>query len=117
MFSKYKKDKAAAAVKPDAPAAKQPEPEAAKPAPAAVMRKAAPQAPAQVTPIDKERKRKERMAEIKLDLHRVLLDSLNLSALEHASEQDLRQEISAIASEHLQAQSIVLNREDSQTLT
>ncbi len=118
MFSKYKKEKPAMPAKLDAPATKQSEPDATKPAPTpTVMRKAAPTTPAQVTPIDKERKRKERMGEIKLDLHRVLLDNLNLSALEHATEQDLRQEISAIASEHLQAQSIVLNREDRQTLT
>ncbi|MGD9295457.1 MAG: CpaF family protein [Roseobacter sp.] len=118
MFSKYKKEKPATPAKLDAPAAKQSEHDATKPAQTpTVMRKAAPATPAQVTPIDKERKRKERMGEIKLDLHRVLLDSLNLSALEHATEQDLRQEISAIASEHLQSQSIVLNREDRQTLT
>ncbi len=121
MFSKYKKEKTTLAAVPAAPAQSAPAAETAPEAPAAsVMRKtAAPAAvaPAQATASDKERKRKERMGEIKLDLHRVLLDNLNLSALEHATEQDLRQEISAIASEHLQAQSIVLNREDRQTLT
>ncbi|MFK7763207.1 MAG: CpaF family protein [Roseobacter sp.] len=121
MFSKYKKDKPALSAVKNAPTDKAPTAEPAQPAPAsAVIRKtAAPAdaAPAQATASDKERKRKERMGEIKLDLHRVLLDNLNLSALEHATEQDLRQEISAIATEHLQAQSIVLNREDRQTLT
>jgi pilus assembly protein CpaF len=62
--------------------------------------------------MDKERKRKERLAEIKLDLHRALLDNLNLSAIETASEKDLRAEISAIAGEVLEEKSIVLNRED-----
>ncbi|MGA9433374.1 MAG: ATPase, T2SS/T4P/T4SS family, partial [Roseobacter sp.] len=118
MFSKYKKDKTAMPAALDAPTDKAAPKAAPETAPVKTsMRKAAPATPAQVTPIDKERKRKERMGEIKLDLHRVLLDNLNLSALEHATEQDLRQEISAIASEHLQAQSIVLNREDRQTLT
>jgi pilus assembly protein CpaF len=118
MFSKYKKEKPPVSAVVDASAEKAAQPAATQPAPdAAVMRKSPPVAPAQVAAMDKERKRKERMGEIKLDLHRVLLDSLNLSALEHATEQDLRQEISAIASEHLQAQSIVLNREDRQTLT
>ncbi|WP_375228360.1 CpaF family protein [Roseobacter sp. S98] len=120
MFSKYKKPSAAAPaseVKPDdkvtniAPAGQAP---ATAPA---VTRKAPQAVPAQVAPADKERKRKERMGEIKLDLHRVLLENLNLSALEHATEQDLRQEISAIASEFLEERSIVLNREDRQTLT
>ncbi|WP_299782369.1 CpaF family protein [uncultured Roseobacter sp.] len=117
MFSKYKKPSATppAASKEAAPVA---DIASAKPAAAAaVTRKAAPAASAQVTPMDKERKRKERMGEIKLDLHRVLLDNLNLSALEHATEQDLRQEISAISSEFLEERSIVLNREDRQNLT
>ena len=71
MFSKYKKDKPATPAKLDAPAAKQSEHDATKPAQTpSVMRKAAPATPAQVTPIDKERKRKERMGEIKLDPQR-----------------------------------------------
>ncbi|MBW4707651.1 CpaF family protein [Roseobacter sp. YSTF-M11] len=110
MFSKYKKPSA----KPPAEAAKA---TPAAPAAPSVTRKAPQKAAAQVTPMDKERKRKERMGEIKLDLHRVLLDNLNLSALEHATEQDLRQEISAISSEFLEERSIVLNREDRQNLT
>ncbi len=118
MFSKYKKEKTPPPAKLEDPAPTvTPIETAQKTSVASVKRKSAPVTPAQVAAADKERKRKERMGEIKLDLHRVLLDNLNLSALEHATEQDLRQEISAIASEHLQAQSIVLNREDRQTLT
>ena len=112
MFSKYKKTAPAAA---PAPAAKVTElPKAADAS--KVQRKAAPQAAAQVTPMDKERKRKERIGEIKLELHRALLDNLNLAALEHASEQDLRQEIIAITGEVLEEKNIILNREDRQTL-
>ena len=113
MFSKYKKSapEAAAPAK-EAPKANVTELADAQPK---IQRKAAPQA-AQVTAADKERKRKERMQEIKLDLHRALLDNLNLSALERATEQDLRQEINSIASEILQEKSIVLGREDRQQL-
>ena len=81
-----------------------------------VARKAAPQAAAQVVPMDKERKRKERISDLKLELHRVLLDTLNLSAFESASETELRQEIQGITSEFLEEKAIILNREDRQIL-
>ena len=116
MFAKYKKPSATA------PAAAQPSkvtelakvatPEAA----AKVARKASPAAAAQVVPMDKERKRKDRIGDLKLELHRVLLDSLNLAALENASETELRQEIQAITSEFLEEKAIILNREDRQIL-
>ena len=117
MFSKYKKPSATA------PAAAQPSkvtelakvatPEAA----AKVARKASPAAAAQVVPMDKERKkRKDRIGDLKLELHRVLLNSLNLAALENASETELRQEIQAITSEFLEEKAFILNREDRQIL-
>lgn len=65
---------------------------------------------------DKGRRRRERMAELKLDLHRALLDNLNLAALEHASEKDLRAEISSIAGEILDEKGVSLGREDRQQL-
>jgi len=71
---------------------------------------------AQPAPVDKEKRRKERLAEVKMELHKRLLDNLNLSALESASEQDLRQEIAAIAAESLEEMQVVLNREERQTL-
>ncbi|MFG6590583.1 CpaF family protein [Sulfitobacter sp. 1A12157] len=125
MFSKYKKP-APASPKAAAPApareakpanAAQPAPAAPAPAPAAKpvsMRRAV--KPAAASPEDREVKRKQRMSEIKLELHRALLDNLNLAALEHASEADLRQEINDIAVEILSEKSIVLNREDRMTL-
>ena len=117
MFSKYKKPSATA------PAAAQPSkvtelakvatPEAA----AKVARKASPAAAAQVVPMDKERKkRKDRIGDLKLELHRVLFNSLNLAALENASETELRQEIQAITSEFLEEKAFILNREDRQIL-
>jgi pilus assembly protein CpaF len=119
MFSKYKKPSAPAAKSPAAtPAEKVTKLPTAVPPDAVskVVRKVAPTGPAQVTPLDKERKRKERVGDLKLELHRVLLDSLNLAALEHATEADLRQEIQSITSEFLEEKAIILNREDRQTL-
>ena len=106
MFSRYKKtdaDKSVAATK-SAPA-----PDPAKQA--KTLRKA-PVAAAQAGLADKELKRKDRLAEIRLELHKELLDNLNLAALENASEADLRAEITAIASEALEGMSVVLNREE-----
>ena len=120
MFSRYKKagqvQKKPAVAPVAAPVEKletAPAAEAAK----ASLRKPPQQQAAIPQPADKERKRKERLGEIKLDLHRALLDNLNLGALESASEADLRAEISSIAAEVLEERSIVLNREDRSTLT
>ncbi|KNG94805.1 CpaF family protein [Pseudaestuariivita atlantica] len=114
MFSRYKKDGAKPADKPvlkEVPKAAAPEAE-----PAKTLRKPVELKPARAEAGDKEQKRKERLSEIKLELHRALLDNLNLAALEHASEKDLRAEINAISQEVLEEQSIVLNREDRATL-
>ena len=93
------------------------------PAPTAVAtteatpkRRAVSRTHAQVAPADKERKRKERLGEIKLELHKRLLDNLNLAALETASESDLRSEIVAISGEALDELGVVLNREERQLL-
>ncbi|PRX38309.1 pilus assembly protein CpaF [Meinhardsimonia xiamenensis] len=69
-------------------------------------------APAQPVPEDKERKRRQRLLEIKTEMHRRLLDQLNLAALEHAKEAELRAEINAITAESLEEMGVVLNRED-----
>jgi pilus assembly protein CpaF len=68
-------------------------------------------------PQDKDRKRKERLQEVKLEIHKALLDNLNLSALEKASEQDLRTEIQSIAAESLEEMNVSLNREERGQLT
>ncbi|MBZ4690910.1 MAG: type secretion system protein [Cereibacter sp.] len=115
MFSRYKKSAPAAKDAPLAPVgAATP---AAAPAPAAksMMQQrpaAPPRAPAEVVAADKERKRKERLMELKGELHRRLLDNLNLAALEHATEANLRSEIAAIATEALDEMSVALNKED-----
>ncbi len=66
---------------------------------------------------EKEKKRRERLTELKLEIHKRLLEDLNLSALESASEASLRQEISSLASEALDEMSVALNKEDRQSLT
>ena len=76
----------------------------------------APRSPADVIAADKERKRKERMAELKVELHKRLLENLNLAALEHASEASLKSEISAIVAEALDEMSVSLNGADRATL-
>ncbi|MFZ1481840.1 MAG: CpaF family protein [Paracoccaceae bacterium] len=72
--------------------------------------------PAEAVAADKEQKRKKRLMELKLELHKRLLESLNLSALEHASEQNLKAEISNLAGEALDEMSVALNKEDRSTL-
>ncbi len=114
MFSKYKKQ---GTEKPAPAAGATPAARVETPANITQMPKAsAPRKPAAPTPQDKEKKRKERLGEIKLDLHKALLDNLNLAALETASETELRTEINAIASETLEEMGVVLNREERQTL-
>ncbi|OIQ30611.1 MAG: type II secretion system protein E [Alphaproteobacteria bacterium MedPE-SWcel] len=115
MFSKYKKTSSA-------PVQAPPRPDAAPSAPApaegvkTVLRRPTTRKAAAAAPMDRERKRKERMSEIKVELHRELLENLNLAALETATEADLRTEIASIAGEVLQDKNIVLNREDRQQL-
>ena len=110
MFSRYKK----------AGSKDSPQNAVAKPAsitvdkPAAVTKslRKAPIASAAAAKPDKEVKRKERLAEIRLQLHQELLDNLNLSALENAAESDLRNEITSIATEALEEMNVVLNRDE-----
>jgi len=56
--------------------------------------------------------RKQRINRIKSDMHKRLLENLNLAALEKASEAEVRAEISAITAESLSEFDIVLNNEE-----
>ena len=76
----------------------------------------APRPAAEVVAQDKENKRKERLTDLKVELHKRLLENLNLSALEHATEANLRAEISSITSEALDELSVALNKDDRTTL-
>ncbi|WP_171125695.1 MULTISPECIES: CpaF family protein [unclassified Ruegeria] len=114
MFSRYKKQPEAQPVQPAEQAqAAAPKPAAEQvPSANAVARRPVKKKAAEPAASDRERKRKERLGEIKIELHRELLENLNLAALENAGESELRAEISAIASEVLELKNIVLNRED-----
>ena len=112
MFSRYKKP-TAGGNKPDLKAVPSP-----KQAPKAKsLRKALPVKADDGGASEKEKKRKDKLGEIKLSLHKELLDSLNLSALDSATETDLRNEISNIMTEVLSEKGIVLNREERSLLS
>jgi pilus assembly protein CpaF len=121
MFSKYKKpnapkDTPAAAGRPKVnvtPSAAPKVDEARQSLMKAMPEKRA----AEAGPVDKDKRRKQRLSEIKLELHKALLDNLNLAALESASEAELRNEINAIANESLEEMGIVLNRDERQSLS
>ncbi len=123
MFSRYKKSETAGATKVARPQKKSepkkgksaiPEPLATPEVPAEPtrIRRAMPNKNVQAPTAEKDRKRKERLMEIKQELHRELLENLNLAALETASDKDLRTEIQEITNETLQIKGIVLNREE-----
>jgi pilus assembly protein CpaF len=118
MFSRFKKPETAGSVDPAVAAAAAARPAAA-PKVGQAQRAAIAQAarpPAEVAALDKEKKRKDRMGHLKQELHKRLLESLNLAALEQASEVELKAEIAAIASEALEEMSVALPREDRITL-
>jgi len=106
MFSRYKKSGT------DKPVNKVAVVAEAKPVEQAKSLRKTSLAPAQSAPVDKDVKRKQRLGEIRLELHKELLDNLNLSALEAASEKELRSEITAIAAEALESMNVVLNRDE-----
>ncbi|SFC38263.1 CpaF family protein [Tropicimonas isoalkanivorans] len=116
MFSRYKKPSQSSNAPPPTAAAAAATAAAAQKPVERVARKTTPPAKAKVAaqpaPVDKEAKRKERLSEIKVELHKLLLDNLNLAALETASDQDLKQEIAAIASEGLEEMAVVLNKDE-----
>jgi len=120
MFSRFKKPDSATprpATAPVTQASPTARPAAAAPAPKPGMTRpvsggAVPRSPAEVAAQDKEKKRKDRMQELKTELHKRLLENLNLAALEHASEQSLKQEIASITSEALDEMSVALNKDD-----
>jgi len=122
MFSKYRKPGTPKLS--EVPPASASRPEAATSADATdkpkVARKQVPvsEIPVAASPTsnEKDAKRRQRLDEIKTEMHHRLLDNLNLSALETAKESELRAEITAITSEQLAEMGVVLNREDRQTL-
>ncbi len=122
MFSRFKKSngepaKAMIATAPVAQTApKGTEPSVRVPLAAPRQPVAAQRPAAQAAVQDKEKKRKDRLMELKVELHKRLLDNLNLAALEHATEGDLRAEIADISTEALAEMNVVLNKEDRSAL-
>ena len=122
MFSRFKKTDLPtgkpgnlAVVGEQSPAQRMAAPVAAKPATANRPSQApvpAPKGSAEVVAAEKEKKRKDRLMELKVELHKRLLENLNLAALEKASEASLKVEIAAIASEALDEMSVALTKDD-----
>jgi len=116
MFSRFKKPESEVKKPINTPVGSgAPATRAAAPAAAPAMPKivAIPgRSPAEVASMDKERKRKEKMSELKVELHKRLLENLNLAALESASETNLKQEIAAITNEALVDMAVSLNASD-----
>jgi pilus assembly protein CpaF len=73
-------------------------------------------AAARIAAPDRAEQRKQRLNSIKSDMHKRLLENLNLAALETASEAELRSEISTIVAETLGEMEIILNSEERATL-
>lgn len=122
MFSRYKKtDTKQARPVAGTPASAAPAPDKAKaaapaPAPKATVHRRDIQRSEVIVPEEKERKRKERISDIKVSMHQRLLEDLNLSALESAPEKELKAEISAITTEFLSEEGMVLNRDERMAL-
>ncbi|WP_200833913.1 CpaF family protein [Tabrizicola flagellatus] len=121
MFSRFKKDTPAGSTPSTGGLA--PVSQVADKAPFAAAARTAQQpvvqqrAAAEAMAADKEKKRKERLTELKVEIHKRLLEDLNLSAIESATEQSLRGEIAALTNEALDDMSVALNKEDRLALT
>lgn len=66
--------------------------------------------------LSRDEKRRAKMMELRMQMHRRLLENLNLGAIETASDVDLKREISAITSDGLQEMGQVLSKDERVTL-
>ncbi len=121
MFKRYSKPstKKPTLVPPKTPAPASSEPELAPvveleaPEPTIVVPMKAPAAVPISTDVNpKDQKRKERLMEVRMQMHTRLLETLNLAAIDKASESELRREIAAVTSDGLQEIGIVLNKSE-----
>ncbi|MEO1549843.1 MAG: CpaF family protein [Pseudomonadota bacterium] len=81
------------------------------------MDKAKTQATAEeMADIQRDAKRQERLLDVRMDLHKRLLETLNLSVLDKATEADLRREIAVISREGLREAGVVLNNKEIEQL-
>ncbi len=86
-----------------------------------VIEKARPNSGKHLTPEEieaelREKKRLEKLMDVRMELHKRLLETLNLSAIDTAAEADLRREIAAIAREGIHEMGVVLNGQDQKEL-
>jgi len=117
MFARYRKTQGATPVKPVDAAPERAKTQSKAPERSSQQRgKPETSAPAAAAASDRAQQRKLRMNGIKSDLHKRLLENLNLSALEAASEAELRSEINTIVAEALSEMDVVLNSEERTTL-
>ncbi|MEM8786635.1 MAG: CpaF family protein [Pseudomonadota bacterium] len=72
---------------------------------------------AEMADLQREAKRQERLLDVRMELHKRLLETLNLGALEKATEQDIRREISVITREGLRENGVVLNASETEQIT
>ncbi|MGB0505173.1 MAG: CpaF family protein [Pikeienuella sp.] len=96
-------------------AAQQEEPQQA---PVKASAKPAPRAKASAQPIDEqsEARRRSRLLDLRIAIHQRILESLNLAAIETASEAELRQEIAALSREVLAEIGLVVNAQEFEQL-
>ncbi|MCC5991086.1 MAG: CpaF family protein [Rhodobacteraceae bacterium] len=118
MFSRYRRDTQSQPVTitgidqvPPAPPVNRAPVAQSRPSP-----KPKPARPADMAQPDASEKRKQRINHIKSEMHKRLLEDLNLAALEKAPEAEVRGEIAAITAESLSDFDIVLNQEERQQL-
>jgi len=64
----------------------------------------------------REKKRLEKLMDVRMEVHKRLLETLNLSAINQAAEADLRREIGSIARESIHELGVVLNGQDQKEL-
>jgi pilus assembly protein CpaF len=81
-----------------------------------LVRAEAPAAPADPEQ-SRDQKRRARLLNIKVDLHRRLLETLNLSVIDRVPEPELRREVAAIAREGLRDMGVVLSAAEAEQLT
>ncbi|MEM5477640.1 CpaF family protein [Pacificibacter sp. AS14] len=118
MFSRYKKtDTKQARAVTGAPVKDTPAPQSSQaadsaPKPKATVHRRDIKRTEMIVLEEKDRKRKERISDIKVSMHQRLLEDLNLAALESAPEKELKQEIAAITTEFLNEEGMVLNRDE-----
>ncbi len=72
--------------------------------------------PEQQAERSRDLKRREKLLDVRIELHKRLLETLNLAAIEKVSEQDLKREIHVVAGEGLRELGVVLNNSETELM-